>query len=297
MALAPRRHQAPRQRRAACSPGPTTRATLQCHRGQGLALFDDPRLFLLDAFPAPPSGSSDGDGEEEAGAGARTAQDRVREGSPEERPPPFAVTVSTMSGQTCQIADLEPDELVSELRTKAALQFGLPAASTWLCLGTCVLGGAEGSKTLLEAGLHEGARLTCVVAPGVAFGKRRYALTQRRFSEDEDLLAAARAEHGEKASLANFEDLSSSDPVVCEAFLNGLGLHGGAFVLHKGQSSRLGDQGHYFVCRHGGAIPRAWLAQVDDDGEDGLDDVRNNRLDLCLMPGRLLPVLVDLGAL
>jgi len=172
--------------------------------------------------------------------------------------------------------------------------------------------------TLHELGISDGVQLMCVRASGEVLGLRRYALTERRFNAGEDFSLAVCAEYGEFATVADFSDFATVVSLP-------LGLHGSAFVRNKGKRNPddAGD-GHFFVCRHSGVVPKGWLVGqdegVDDDFEARLMKARLNdeqmeekiaqdrgacgdgndfhiayRPCLCFKTGRVMPVLVDVG--
>jgi len=227
---------------------------------------------------------------------------------------PFAVTVSMIDGQTFQLSSLKPNDSFSSLRSKAASELGWRDNALCLCLDTAKFTTAHHVWTLHELGISDGVQLMCVRASGEVLGLRRYALTERRFNAGEDFSLAVCAEYGEFATVADFSDFATLVSLP-------LGLHGSAFVRNKGKRNPddAGD-GHFFVCRHSGVVPKDWLVGEDEGVDDDVvltcvqrrlnDEQMKKQIDqdrgacggqiayrpcLCFKTGRVMPVLVDVG--
>lgn len=212
---------------------------------------------------------------------------------------PLSITTLTASGAQNRVDGLHGGQSLASLRSRLALQAGCPASLIHVCLGTTMLKAADAARTLEELGIDDGATLTVVRASGTALGQGRYALTSRMMKCGEDMLDAVYAEYGEGAKIADFAAIVTRSPMEIWRFLNAIGLHGGAFVLYRGEKALYDDsESHFFALRHSGNIPRSWL--VADRRIPRMPETWEvlgfGRLDLCWRRGgSVMPVLVDLG--
>lgn len=100
------------------------------------------------------------------GAFLSSAAAAPEEGSDDDGPS-FAVTVTSLGGESFAISGLQPTTRSGTLFQKVSTRCGLKTFEIKLCQGTQVITVAESMQTLQHLGLLEGAELTLVRRPSV----------------------------------------------------------------------------------------------------------------------------------
>jgi hypothetical protein len=118
-----------------------------------------------------------------------------------------------------------------------------------------------------------------------------YTLTQFHYSETADLDAAVRAEFGDLAEVADWNEIKQTFSGRATAFANGIGLtqYDVGVLLYRGGGLYWSGNRHYFMARHDGKLPDTYTFLVHDD-------IDNHVLDLGSWYGLSMRVLVKLGS-